>query len=225
MQLVWITIVLLVCVVLGGGKVMGEQKTIRYVAIGDSYTIGTGARPEESWPAVITERLKNKGVAISLEGNLGRSGWTTQDVINYQLSEAERLRPDVVTILIGTNDWVQGMDASTFQTNIRAIYKRVIQIVPDRKRILVVTTPDFSIMPKGYLFSGGRDSVKGVSEFNTIIVREAEAQQLQVVDLFPYSRTMGDDAALASDDGVHPSAKGYAKWADVIEPAFNNLNL
>src|SRR5438552_488731 len=37
---------------------------IRYVAVGDSYTCGTGATPEEAWPALLTNDLKTKGIPI-----------------------------------------------------------------------------------------------------------------------------------------------------------------
>lgn len=220
-----VIIAILISGVFQGGEGMSAEKTVRYVALGDSYTIGTGARPEQSWPAVITERLKTKGIAISLEANLGRSGWTSQDLIDFQLPEAERLRPDLVTVLIGTNDWVHGMDAATYRTNIREIFKRLVQLVPDRARIIVVTCPDFSLMPVGAEYSGGRDITQGIAEFNEIVMEEAQAYPLTVVDLYPFSRTIEEDKFYASPDGLHPSAKGYARWADVIQPSFDDLDL
>ena len=92
-----------------------NNQTIRYVALGDSYTIGTGALPEESWPAVLTRHLKSDGVAVDLIANLGRNGWTTQDVLQYQLPVYKTLKPDFASLLIGVNDWVQGVDAKIFQ--------------------------------------------------------------------------------------------------------------
>ena len=200
-------------------------KPIRYVAIGDSYTVGTGARTDESWPAVITQRLKNKGVLIELEANLGRNGWTTQNLMDYELPELEKLHPDLVTILIGANDWVREVDSETFQMHMREIFNRLVKIVPDPSRILVITIPDFSVMSSGMDYSNGRDISKGIAEFNGIILKEAETHQLTVIDLYPLSQTMGKDLSLSASDGLHPSGKGYALWADVIEPAFDNLNL
>lgn len=221
----WILVVMLCLVVFAVKDGVCGQKTVRYAAIGDSYTIGTGARPEEAWPAVITGRLKKKGVRIELKANLGHNGWTTQDLINGELPELAKLKPDLVTVLIGTNDWVQGIESTVFQANIREIFKRLVEIVPDSRRILVVTIPDFSIMPEGNLYASGRYVSKGIAEFNEIIYKEAETYQLTVIDLYPFSQTMGEDPSLASGDGLHPSAKGYAKWADVIEPAFDKLGL
>ena len=193
------------------------------MAIGDSYTIGTGARTDESWPVVITQRLKNKGVSIELKANLGRNGWTTQDLIDRELPELERLQPDLVTVLIGVNDWVQGVAPEIFQAHIQEILDCLIKIVPDPSRILVITIPDFSVMPSGRDYSSGRDISKGIEGFNAILIKETERYHLTVIDLYPLSQTMGQDLSLAASDGLHPSAQGYARWADLIEPAFDHL--
>ena len=197
-----------------------SQPAVRYVALGDSYTIGTGARQIESWPAVITKRLQKKGVSIELVGNLARAGWTTEDLINYQLPELKTLQPDFVSVLIGVNDWVRGTDIKVFENNLRFILDELVTLVPDRNSILVVTIPDFSVMPAGDQYSGGRDVAKGIAEFNDIVRKEAELRQLQVVDIYPLSQTLGKDFSLYAIDGLHPSAKAYALWADFIESAF-----
>lgn len=101
-----------------------------------------------------------------------------------------------MTVLIGTNDWVHGMDTATYRTNIREIFKRLVQLVPDRARIIVVTCPDFSLMPVGAEYSGGRDISQGISEFNEIVMEEAQAYPLTVVDLYPFSRTIDEDKIL-----------------------------
>jgi lysophospholipase L1-like esterase len=193
------------------------QSMIRYVALGDSYTIGTGATPQESWPAQITSRLKAKGVAIELTSNLGRNGWTTQNLIDYQIPVLKELHADFVSVLIGTNDWVHGEDAQTFEDNIHKIFGELLTIVPDSKNIIVVTVPDFSVMPVGIRFSGGRDIAGGLAGFNQIIKDQAHSFGLRVVDIYPLSRTL---ASLVSPDGLHPSAQGYARWADLIEAYF-----
>jgi lysophospholipase L1-like esterase len=191
------------------------------VALGDSYTIGSGGPPEKSWPAVITQRLQKRGVPIELVANLGREGWTTRDLIEYQLPVFEKIRPDLVSVLIGVNDWVQGVEASVFEEHFHFILDKILEIVPDHKKVIVVTIPDFSVMPAGSQYSGGRDISAGIASFNQIIKKEAALHGLKVVDLYPLSQTMGRDRSLSSSDGLHPSAKGYALWADLIEGAFN----
>jgi acyl-CoA thioesterase-1 len=201
----------------------GEGPSIRYVALGDSYTIGTGAQLNESWPALCTSRLQEKGFSIGLAGNLGRNGWTSQNLIDGQLPQLIVLKPDFVTLLIGVNDWVQGVDAATFQGHLQLILDVLLKILPSPRNILIVTIPDFSVTPTGKQFSNGRDIARGITEFNQIIIKEAQSRGLKTVDLFPLSQAMGQDPSLIALDGLHPSAQEYAKWADLIEPAFESL--
>jgi acyl-CoA thioesterase-1 len=202
---------------------MSAQQSLRYVALGDSYTIGTGATPDESWPAVVTKRLQGQKIPIELMGNLGVSGWTTQDVIFGELPQFKKLKPDVATLLIGTNDWVQSMPESVFRKNLQIILDQVLQVIPNKKHILIITVPDFSVTPLGKDYSSGRDISQGLKAFNRIIKEEAKARTLKVVDIYSLSKTFDKDASLISKDGLHPSAKGYAKWADQIEPAFKKM--
>ena len=198
------------------------RSSISYVALGDSYTIGTGGPPGKSWPAVITQRLQKKGIPVELVANLGHAGWTTQDLIDYQLPVFEKIHPDMVSVLIGTNDWVHGIDGAVYEKNFHFILDKVLEVVPDRKKVIVVTIPDFSVMPAGSQYSGGRNISAGIASFNLIIKKEAALHGLKVVDLCPLSQTMGGDASLSAPDGLHPSAKGYALWADLIEKAFDS---
>jgi acyl-CoA thioesterase-1 len=192
-------------------------KPIRYVALGDSYTIGTGASPEESWPAVVTKQLKAKGKKIELVANLAQNGWTSKDLMLEQLPRLKQIKPNFITLLIGTNDWVQGIPNDIYQQNVQYILEHLLDIT-DAKNILVLTLPDFSFSPSGQQYSNGRDISKGLAEFNAILKIEANARHIQVVDLYPLSQTLKGD--VFSSDGLHPSAKGYAKWAELIEPNF-----
>ena len=76
---------------------------MRYLALGDSYTIGTGASDEShSWPSIIARRLNAELTNPSV------NGYTTLDLIRDELPYLERIKPDLVSILIGVNDLVQG---------------------------------------------------------------------------------------------------------------------
>jgi acyl-CoA thioesterase-1 len=210
---------LIICILLQGARIPA-QTPYRYVALGDSYTIGTGTAADKSWPAVVTQHLQKKGIPIGLVANLGRAGWTSAELIAYQLPFFEKIRPDYVSLLIGTNDWVRGVEAPVFEQHFHLILDRLLEVIPDRKKVIVVTLPDFSVMPSGVQYSSGRDISSGIASFNQIIKKEAGLHGLKVVDLYPLSQTMKGDMSLSSGDGLHPSAKGYALWADLIERAF-----
>src|SRR5438876_11145114 len=92
-----------------------EKSRIRYVAIGDSYTIGEGASPNESWPAVLTRHLNEKGLRVELVANPSVTGWTTQQAIERELPVFLKANPNFATLQIGVNDWVQDVDEETFR--------------------------------------------------------------------------------------------------------------
>src|SRR6266571_9055873 len=89
-------------------KIDKSEDKIRYAAIGDSYSIGEGASPKESWPAILTQHLNAQGLHVDLVANPSRTGWTTKDAINHELPIFTESKPDFATLQIGVNDWVQG---------------------------------------------------------------------------------------------------------------------
>ena len=98
-----------------GNKTAPDDKTqIRYVALGDSYTICEGASWEESWPVLLTERLSDAGIPIQLIANPSRTGWATQNLIDSALAIFNGSSPTFATLLIGVNDWVQEITVETF---------------------------------------------------------------------------------------------------------------
>ena len=194
------------------------QPDIRYVALGDSYTIGTGAETEQAWPNVLTQHLKNNKINIELIANPSHNGWTTQDVIDNELSILDKSKATFVTLLIGVNDWVQGVDAATFQKRLIFIIDHIQTQLPDKSKLVLVTIPDFGVTPTGAYYSGGRDISKGIAEFNSIITSEANKRNLKTVDIFEISKKMGTSSDLIANDGLHPSAKEYAIWETLIYP-------
>ena len=198
---------------------MTDKRTtmIRYVALGDSYTICEGASWEESWPVILTEKLSNAGVPIQLVANPSRTGWTTQDLIDKELTIFDSSSPTFATLLIGVNDWVQGVDTETFHKNLNFIIDHIQKKVGNK--LVLITIPDFSVTPEGPKYSKGRDITKGLQEFNRIIKDEAVKRKIKCVDIFPLSLEMKGKPELVAADGLHPSAKEYALWEKIIYPA------
>jgi acyl-CoA thioesterase I len=200
---------------------MAQSSTekVRYAVIGDSYSCGEGATPGESWPALLTEHLKREGVDVDLVSNPSVTGWTTKDAIDKELPKFVNSNPTFATLLIGVNDWVQGIDETTFRNRLSYLLDSMLAVLTNKKRLLVVTIPDFGVTPTGPKYARGRNIHEGITLFNKIATEEAHKRGLEVVDIFPLSKKMGHDKSLVAKDGLHPSAKAYAEWETIIFPA------
>lgn len=199
-------------------KIAKPAERIRYAAIGDSYSIGEGTSPDESWPAVLTRHLNVQGLHVDLVANPSRTGWTTQQAIDRELPIFVNSKPNFATLQIGVNDWVQGVDANSFRRRFTFLADRMLEVLPNKSWLLIVTIPDFGVTPTGPHYAHGRNISEGISRFNQIIVEEGMKRDLRVVDVFPLSKKMHDDTSLVAADGLHPSAKEYAEWEKIIFP-------
>ena len=196
---------------------------IRYVAVGDSYTIGTGVRGKDAWPMVLTEHLKSRGIPIKLIANLGRNGFSSQNAIDVELPAFKQLKPNFATILIGTNDFVRGVGPMSFRLNLQTLLDDIIRVLGHKDRLIVLTLPDFSVTPMGKSFGSSPIMSAGLLQFNQIIKEEAKKRHLTVVDLFPVSQEMISDPALIAADGLHPSSQEHLIWARMIFPAAEKI--
>ena len=63
-------------------------------------------------PGTTTDRDRLPGRAGL---NPSRTGWTTADAIANELPSFRGARPEFGTLMIGVNDWVQGVEPDVFQ--------------------------------------------------------------------------------------------------------------
>ncbi|GAC1391411.1 MAG: SGNH/GDSL hydrolase family protein [Candidatus Saccharimonadales bacterium] len=189
---------------------------IRYLPLGDSYTIGQSVIESDRWPNQLVSSLNKQDKALVIVANPAVTGYTSQDLISKELPLIDTVKPDFVTIQIGVNDYVRGMSAETFRLNLQKIIQSVKSALPDPSNILLVSIPDYSKTPTGSTFGDPHKSENGVRQFNTIITDVARQNNLPVSDIFPVSQNVSNDPTLIAGDGLHPSGKQYASWVDII---------
>ncbi len=192
---------------------------IRFVSLGDSYTIGQGLPSQDTWPVLLIEKLRAKEIKIVLVANPSVTGWTTQDLIDRELPIYDSSDPDFATLLIGVNDWIQGVDEDTFRRNLRQIIDRMQKKLPNKNHLILVTIPDFSVTATGKIYDTKGKASLGLKRFNDIIKEEGKLRNLPVVDIFPITQEMKNDPSLVNPDGLHPSRSEYKLWTDKIFPA------
>jgi acyl-CoA thioesterase-1 len=188
---------------------------LRYVALGDSYTIGTSVREGERWPDQLVATLGED--VLELAANLAVNGSTSEDVLEFELPALDKLRPAFLSLLVGVNDVVQGVPAERYHRNLREIFEALLGHV-GATRILVVTTPDYTATPRGGDFGDRAQQRAGVLRNNGIITETAREWRITVVDIFDISERAEHDRALVASDGLHPSGRQYSLWVERILP-------
>lgn len=198
-----------------------SQTTIKYISIGDSYTIGNGVGPSGRWPNVLVKNLNQKNIMINLIANPAVSGYTVTDAIRLELPQVEKLKPDFVTVLIGANDNFSQTPVSVYQQDLTELLDRLQAMLTNPKNIVLITIPDYTKSPAGLPYQS-KNLSQSIEQYNKVINDEAIKRDLKVADIFPVSQAMTGAEDYISD-GLHPSAQGYAKWEKVILPVVLDL--
>lgn len=190
---------------------------MRYVALGDSYTIGTCVAAAERWPDQLVAALGPVAPTLELVANLGVNGYTSADLIRDEMSVVAGLRPDFVTLLIGVNDVVQGVAPTTYAANVVAILDGLLELLP-ADRIVTVAIPDYTVTPAGSDYGDPREQHDAIVATNATMSRLAADRGVAYIDIFDLSLRAADDRSLVADDGLHPSGAQYAQWVERILP-------
>jgi acyl-CoA thioesterase I len=191
----------------------GEGR-VRYVALGDSYTIGTAVMEAERWPNQLATRLGE----LELAGNLCVNGSTSADLISNQLPQLDALRPELVSVLIGVNDVVQGVSDTGYAANVAIILDDLAERLP-ADRIVCVATPDYTRTPRGAEYGNPDLQSDRIVRINAILREACELRGMAFVpEIFEISQRAGDDSDLVAEDGLHPSGVQYRRWVEAIAP-------
>lgn len=191
--------------------------SFRYLALGDSYTIGESVPETDRWPNQLAGLLANQGIQTDVT-IIARTGWTT-DELWQGIQEREVTPPyDLVSLLIGVNNQYRGYDIQEYREQFVFLLNKSIEYAGgDSDRVIVLSIPDWGVTP----FALGRDAKQIASDidaFNAVNREESQKAKVHYVDVAPISREAFNDKSLIADDGLHPSGKMYAEWAQLALP-------
>jgi len=193
------------------------SESLRYLALGDSYTIGTGASDQSrTWPSIISKRIEQStGRRVDLT-NPAVNGFTTLDLIQHELPYVRRLKPGLVSVLIGVNDLVRGRSEKSYSESLTQIYSEVASLELRPGSVAAISIPNWWYTPAAAQFGGG-EQVRRLSEsFNGVAEKLALAHAFIWIDIGKASvANIGAPGWVASDD-LHPGDAQYAAWADAI---------
>ncbi len=192
---------------------------MRFLALGDSYTIGEGVPASERWPVQLAARMRDEGVYMANPLIVATTGWTTGELA----AGIERRGPqgpfDLVSLLIGVNNQYRGRDLNEYRQQFAALLEQAIGFAGgDPKRVIVLSIPDWGVTP--FAANRHRETVSGeINQFNAVNAEEAARFGTHYVDITPISREAANDPDLIAGDGLHPSGKMYTAWTELALPA------
>lgn len=189
--------------------------SIQYLALGDSYTIGTGLEQEsENFPSVLARRLtKERGIPVDVR-NLGVNGYTTADLIREELPVARAATPELVTVLIGANDVVQGVDHATYGQRLAEIYDTIARLAA--KSVVAISIPDFSALPGAAPFGTPEGLRQRINGFNDLAREVAAGRDFEFVDVTAISRASGQGGDWFAADELHPGPAQHRAFANKV---------
>jgi len=144
------------------------------------------------------------------------NGFTTIDLLAKELGYITDLKPDLVSVLIGVNDLVQGRSAQQYRESLVEIYDPIAATHLKAGRVAAISIPNWSVVPAAREYGDPARLRKLTEEFNAVARQEAETRRFTWVDLTEVStRAVGSPGWIAADE-LHPGDTQYAAWAEEI---------
>ncbi len=197
-----------------------DAQTTRYLALGDSYTIGESVTEKERWPVQLAEALRKDGWNIADPRIIATTGWRTDNLQNAM--RIAKLQPeyDLVSLLIGVNNQYQGKPIEQFKKEFEELVKSAIELARGRAdHVFIVSIPDYGYTPFGK--SKQEKISRELDEYNNLSREIAKRYSIRYIYITDITRKGLEDPSLVASDGLHPSGKAYAKFVERILPELN----
>ena len=188
----------------------------RYLALGDSYTIGEGVSERERWPVQLAAALREEGLLSAQPEIIARTGWTTDELD----SAITRANPSgtyaLVTLLIGVNNQYRGRDVNEFHAQFSSLLERAIGFADgSTERVIVLSIPDWGVTPFAVRPDAGRIGSE-IDRFNAVVKRVCDSRGVVFIDVTGATRA---EPTLTAADGLHPSGEMYRRWVEAVLPS------
>ncbi len=189
--------------------------TRRYLALGDSYTIGEGVAAADRWPDRLVAGLRAAGLDFAAPRYIATTGWSSDELAEAIRREAPGPH-DLVSLLIGVNDQYRGRPAAERREEISDLLRQAVALAGGPMRVLAVSIPDWSVTPFARSDSRSADRIAAdIDAYNAMTAALAAEAGVAWIDITPCSRSHPDELA---EDGLHPGAGQYRRWSALILP-------
>ncbi len=194
--------------------------TRSYLALGDSYTIGEGVPAEGTWPFQLVAALHTRGITLNDPYIIATTGWSTDELAAAIDADPPQGPFALVSLLIGVNNQYRGRPLAEYRQQFEQLLQRAIALAGENAaRVLVLSIPDWGMTP--FAREHGRDAAtiaREIDDFNAAALACCGDYGVAFIDITPASREHGAEATMLVDDGLHPSAAMYQRWAEQAVP-------
>mgnify|MGYP002276981752 CR=1 FL=1 len=208
----WILLVLMACAKESNLPSPDSNQTYRYLALGDSYTIGTAIGQDSSYSALLADSLRKSSQDSIFYQVIATNGWTTADLQAGIVEAAPDSNFDLVSILIGVNNQYQGRSITEYRREFKDLALQAIAFADgDPRKVMVFSIPDWGVSPAGSGRNRTQTSIE-INAFNAAQKAIADSLNLDFFDITTSSRKGLQDPSLIASDGLHFSAKMHLEW-------------
>ena len=192
--------------------------TVKYLALGDSYTIGTSVPLDSNFPSQLSTILKNQLNAEVETEIIATSGWRTDNLLDA-LDYTDTTPPyDLVTLLIGVNNQYQGERFSKYKKEFSELFERSLILANENtERLVIISIPDWGYTPFGQAWDMQKIS-KEIDEYNAYAQEVADKHGVKFINITDITRRGLEDEDLVASDKLHPSAKAYKLFVERMAP-------
>ncbi|MCP9290408.1 SGNH/GDSL hydrolase family protein [Gracilimonas sediminicola] len=200
-----------------------SAEPISYLALGDSYTIGTGIEQENNYPNQLADSLATLGFQMDTTLIIATNGWTTADLKNGIAEHNPSSDFDLVSLLIGVNNQYQWLDIELYKAEFRELLEQAIGFAGgDSRKVFVISIPNYGVTP--FAQSKEPETIRRkISEYNSIAEDISGEYGITFINITPISEMAEEDLSLLAPDELHPSTKMYSMWVEEMLPTVTHI--
>lgn len=207
-------------------KTINTTAPFRYLALGDSYTIGQSVCKACSFPAQIQSQLQaNNPHNTYIIDIIAQTGWTTTNLLDAIDDHNPDSNYDLVTLLIGVNNQFQNKDFNIYQQEFPALVHKAIAFAKAKKtNLIVLSIPDYAYTPYGLQKGKTKRITEEINRYNAFAKAYCTAHNIHFITITDITRQGLTNPKLVTTDGLHPSKKAYSLIADRILVQLQGIN-
>lgn len=217
-KIFFVLVVLLLLQSCSSENAVTTPKNYKYLALGDSYTIGESVCETCRFPVQLKDSIRkylNPNDTFQ-EKIIAVTGWTTADLKGAVAVDASGNNYDLVTLLIGVNNQYRHQSFSVYEQEFPELVATAIQRAKgDKNNVIVVSIPDYAYTPFG---NGNATISTEIDSYNQFAESYCIANSIAYINITDITRLGLMQPELVASDGLHPSKLAYTKFVERILP-------